>query len=71
MLLSVDPEFSSTDAVTGLNLSELDTATNYGFEAREPTLQLAKGLSLDSDEDGVGRPLSDGLMIMRYLMGFQ
>lgn len=67
----VAPGFSATDALTGLSLTASDTAMGYGFESKAPTLQLAKGWSLDVDGDGVVRPLSDGLMVLRYLMGFQ
>jgi len=63
--------FSAQDALTGLIVSAVDTAEGYGFETRPTTLQLTKGWSLDVDGDGVVRPLSDGLMVMRRLMGLQ
>jgi hypothetical protein len=68
---AASPGFSAADALTGLNLSSVDTATGYGFAGQTPSLQLAKGWSLDVDGDGVVRPLSDGLMILRYLIGMQ
>jgi len=68
---AVASEFSATDALTGLSFSPVDLATGYGFQAKAPSLQLAKNWSLDVDGDGVVRPLSDGLMVMRYLMGMQ
>ncbi len=63
--------FSSEDALTGLSISPVDTAIGYGFEATSPRLLLTKGWSLDVDGDGTVRPLSDGLMVMRHLMGLE
>ena len=63
--------FSSEDAITGLSISPVDTAHGYGFEATPPRLLLTKGWSLDVDGDGTVRPLSDGLMVMRHLMGLE
>ena len=65
------PDFNTADALTGLNISAVDTATGYGFAGQSPSMQLAKGRSLDVDGDGVVRPLSDGLMILRHLLGMQ
>jgi len=68
---AASPDFSTADALTGLSVTALDTNTGYGFAGRAPSLQLARGWSLDVDGDGVVRPLSDGLMILRYLIGMQ
>jgi hypothetical protein len=71
LTFKVDPGFSSADALTGLSFSPLDTATGYGFQGQAPSLQLSQNWSLDVDGDGVVRPLSDGLMVMRHLLGMQ
>jgi PAP2 superfamily len=68
---AASPDFSTADALTGLSVTAVDTNTGYGFAGQAPSLQLARGWSLDVDGDGVVRPLSDGLMILRYLIGMQ
>jgi Ca2+-binding RTX toxin-like protein len=68
---NVDPGFSADDALSGLSFSPVDTATGYGFQGKAPSLQLMQNWSLDVDGDGVVRPLSDGLMVMRHLLGMQ
>ena len=68
---SVSDSISSIDDITGLSLSSADTAISYGFQAQMPNLQLIRGWSMDVDGDGFVRPLSDGLMVMRYLFGMR
>lgn len=68
---AASPTFNATDALTGLSVNAVDTATGYGFAGQAPSLQLTKGWSLDVDGDGVVRPLSDGLIVLRYLIGME
>ena len=57
------------DPVSGLVLTPLDSGAGYGFVAQDPALSWVAPWSLDVDGDGEVRPLSDGLMVMKYLTG--
>ena len=71
LLFQLKPETQTfgEDTVTGLQLVPVATADGYGFEAKNPELKLTPSWSLDIDRDGEVSPLTDGLMVMRYLTG--
>lgn len=52
-----------------IRFSAEDTAAGYAFEST--SVRLVSGLTLDVDGDGEVRPLTDGLLILRYLFGFK
>ncbi|MCR4415819.1 MAG: choice-of-anchor D domain-containing protein, partial [Thermoguttaceae bacterium] len=54
---------------TAVNFTASSTAAGYAFESR-PITVLATACSLDVDGNGRADPLTDGLLIVRYLFGF-
>jgi len=65
---TVTPAESLTAFV--LNLMPIQAAT--GYEIKASSLRLSIGsVSLDIDGDGEAKPLTDGLLVIRYLFGFR
>lgn len=53
-----------------LRFSSGNTANGYMFKAKSKTLQVVKRCTFDIDNDGKTQPLTDGLLILRYLFSF-
>lgn len=59
------------DSITGLQWVPHQQSEGFGFAADRPDLVAGRSWSLDLDGDGSVDPLSDGLMVMRFLMGLR
>ena len=46
-------------------------AEGYGFESEPKVLTVGNGCTLDIDGDNTSKPLTDGLILLRYLFGFR
>jgi len=68
LLVAPNPANSMGEARVGFSPSVL--APNYGLDASTLALSSGEGNPFDIDEDGKVTPLSDGLMMVRFLFGF-
>lgn len=66
----VNESLSLGDSTT-IRFSPVDTADGYGFKSEPETLTVQNGCALDVDDDGQSRPLTDGLLLLRYQFGFR
>jgi len=57
-------------ATTDINFSASSTAAGYEFDGQSITAIVAPPVNLDVDDNCVADPLTDGVLIMRYLFGF-
>jgi hypothetical protein len=58
-----------TEATTEVTFTEADTAIGYEFLSESMTVKIVH-FDIDIDKNGVVKPLTDGLLITRYLFGF-
>jgi hypothetical protein len=57
------------EVTTEVTFTEADTAIGYAFHAEKMTVKIVH-FDIDIDKNGVVKPLTDGLLITRYLFGF-
>ena len=57
--------------LTTLRFTPSGTASGYGFESTSHTIDAVTACTFDVDIDGESKPLTDGLMILRYMFGFR
>lgn len=55
---------------TYINFTESDTAVGYKFQAQPMKVEIVR-FNIDIDANGMKKPLTDGLLITRYLFGFR
>ena len=68
LTLASQAELNPADLITGIGFEPLSKASGYGMEIKGPDLQ-AVDWSLDVDGDGQVGLYTDGLMVLRHLLG--
>jgi len=58
------------DETTQISFTASDTAVGYDFQAQSMNVKIVS-FNIDIDKSGDVRPLTDGLLITRYLFGFR
>ena len=69
--LKLSEEINPVDVLTGISLAPVDMPVGYGVEINQPSFQQLPDWSLDFDGDGQVSLFSDGVMLIRYLVGLR
>lgn len=69
--LAVSDQFNPVDGLTGLGFGPVEPHSGFELEITQPRFQEVKDWSLDVDGDGQVNLFSDGMMLIRYLVGLR
>ena len=70
LTFSINKNLNIGDTIP-IGFSAIETATGYGFRGKKHTLTVENSCTLDIDNNGKTKALTDGLLVLRYLFGFK